>query len=1135
MKLKRLLSLAGVIALLLMVAGSRLNAANAIDVQDGAEGFSGATTEVNVYLTTDSSFSGIEITLAYDSAKLSYVAGSIDVNSQVWAGDAPDVDTTTAGQLNLKFYTLADEENLAQLTTSKRFFTVTMDIAEGLIPGDEAITVSEAEIAGVDDAYLPVYYPITGSNLQAGYVDILSKFILSIDSVDASLDYPFEVPVYLINAEEAQAVEFILNYTTSQLDYEHSIEVNTDIWQDGEPVVDVDSSVAGQLRIGVYSLEGATIQTSVAAQWIAKLTFKTAEDAIPGPSNPLEISDAIVTTFSTDLLPVYNPPSPVDGNVNILGKYSLRVSRDATAVPGGADTVKVYLKNSEDIAGYEITLTFDQNNFTVAESDVNLIETVYDDPSEFQAKIDPDDGSVIVGAGALSDAVIPASSEEKLIFEVILNVEEDATYGVDSDSIYAAGEVTVMVDYLPQYIDISPADITNGAFFIRGEFEFTVVDVTGSLESTQTVTIQISNKDEINALAMYLRFDSDELEVVDGSVVVNEDLWTDGAPQDAEFTYYADSVKIGLVDLSGSNNIVAGNTAQTLLTVQLTAAYALGDGDTASISVDGEATIIGDDFLPSYMTVAPAVGYFAVVSGDAAPPDTVTNIVVVEGEAQLELSWVNPPADDLGLVTVVRVASGTGVIDTIYNSVQYGSLLDSWTDEDLDPTEEYYYSFQTWDLTGNTLVAISRGPYTPQAIVITDAVLEITDVITVAEDVVPLQVLMTSAVDVAGVGFEVSFDQTKLQIESAALGEDAGGLNTVIPVEIDSANVNGVLSVNLADLTLVSPVAAGSDLEIYIVTFKAPADATEGDVIPVTLSGVSISDTAAVSISVKTVNGSVTIQGDEYVDPTGDGKTDVQDLYYYVANPGLMTIGQVATIIRKMLKKALPATLLAAAQDATSSWSAEGAALVRLDSNFEMIAARFTFSYDNAFTVADIQLNRSLPNSAMIIPFYQDGNLVVDVLNMGSGLVPAQLEGALFQVLFEGATYQEARLKLEQVEVVDIDGEVYGSELAAILGDAVVLPKAYSLSQNSPNPFNPSTTISYELPEAAGAIKVVLDVYNIRGQRVVTLVDELKDAGKYTVNWDGRDASGRAVSSGVYFYRMQAGEFSSVRKMVILK
>jgi FlgD Ig-like domain len=336
-------------------------------------------------------------------------------------------------------------------------------------------------------------------------------------------------------------------------------------------------------------------------------------------------------------------------------------------------------------------------------------------------------------------------------------------------------------------------------------------------------------------------------------------------------------------------------------------------------------------------------------------------------------------------------------------------------------------------------------------------------------------------------------------------------------------------------LTLVSPVAAGSDLEIYIVTFKAPADATEGDVIPVTLSGVSISDTAAVSISVKTVNGSVTIQGDEYVDPTGDGKTDVQDLYYYVANPGLMTIGQVATIIRKMLKKALPATLLAAAQDATSSWSAEGAALVRLDSNFEMIAARFTFSYDNAFTVADIQLNRSLPNSAMIIPFYQDGNLVVDVLNMGSGLVPAQLEGALFQVLFEGATYQEARLKLEQVEVVDIDGEVYGSELAAILGDAVVLPKAYSLSQNSPNPFNPSTTISYELPEAAGAIKVVLDVYNIRGQRVVTLVDELKDAGKYTVNWDGRDASGRAVSSGVYFYRMQAGEFSSVRKMVILK
>jgi flagellar hook assembly protein FlgD len=60
-------------------------------------------------------------------------------------------------------------------------------------------------------------------------------------------------------------------------------------------------------------------------------------------------------------------------------------------------------------------------------------------------------------------------------------------------------------------------------------------------------------------------------------------------------------------------------------------------------------------------------------------------------------------------------------------------------------------------------------------------------------------------------------------------------------------------------------------------------------------------------------------------------------------------------------------------------------------------------------------------------------------------------------------------------------------------------------------------------------------VYNLRGQKVVTLVDELKEAGDYSVNWNGTNSSGQRVSSGVYFYRMSAGDFSAMRKMVILK
>ena len=88
------------------------------------------------------------------------------------------------------------------------------------------------------------------------------------------------------------------------------------------------------------------------------------------------------------------------------------------------------------------------------------------------------------------------------------------------------------------------------------------------------------------------------------------------------------------------------------------------------------------------------------------------------------------------------------------------------------------------------------------------------------------------------------------------------------------------------------------------------------------------------------------------------------------------------------------------------------------------------------------------------------------------------------------------------------------------------------LSQNYPNPFNPETQIPYQLPEAG---EVSLAIYNTLGQQVRVLMDEKQEAGYYRVTRDGRDARGRRVSSGIYLVRMAAGEFSEVRKMVVLK
>jgi hypothetical protein len=103
------------------------------------------------------------------------------------------------------------------------------------------------------------------------------------------------------------------------------------------------------------------------------------------------------------------------------------------------------------------------------------------------------------------------------------------------------------------------------------------------------------------------------------------------------------------------------------------------------------------------------------------------------------------------------------------------------------------------------------------------------------------------------------------------------------------------------------------------------------------------------------------------------------------------------------------------------------------------------------------------------------------------------------------------------------------------VGQTGNLPKVFSLSQNRPNPFNPSTTISYSVPEGSRH-PVSISVFNLRGQRIKVLIDaENKAPGFYSVFWDGRDAHGKPAPSGVYFYRLESGDYVSIRKMIILK
>ena len=98
--------------------------------------------------------------------------------------------------------------------------------------------------------------------------------------------------------------------------------------------------------------------------------------------------------------------------------------------------------------------------------------------------------------------------------------------------------------------------------------------------------------------------------------------------------------------------------------------------------------------------------------------------------------------------------------------------------------------------------------------------------------------------------------------------------------------------------------------------------------------------------------------------------------------------------------------------------------------------------------------------------------------------------------------------------------------------EEIHIPTEFALQQNYPNPFNPETVIRYQLPRES---QVKLSIHNLLGQEIRSLVNERKDVGHYDVIWNGRDNAGQQVASGVYIYRIRAGNFTKVKKLMLLR
>ena len=140
----------------------------------------------------------------------------------------------------------------------------------------------------------------------------------------------------------------------------------------------------------------------------------------------------------------------------------------------------------------------------------------------------------------------------------------------------------------------------------------------------------------------------------------------------------------------------------------------------------------------------------------------------------------------------------------------------------------------------------------------------------------------------------------------------------------------------------------------------------------------------------------------------------------------------------------------------------------------------------------------------------------------GTTTIP-QIYGYEDKDVVAGGTYS---YRLKQV---DTDGSF---EYSAILQVEINLPQNFTLSQNFPNPFNPETSIRYELPEA---VEVKVSIFNLLGNEIRTLVNEQKEAGVHSILWNGKDNAGREVATGAYLYRIKAGEFVETKRLTLLR
>jgi hypothetical protein len=188
--------------------------------------------------------------------------------------------------------------------------------------------------------------------------------------------------------------------------------------------------------------------------------------------------------------------------------------------------------------------------------------------------------------------------------------------------------------------------------------------------------------------------------------------------------------------------------------------------------------------------------------------------------------------------------------------------------------------------------------------------------------------------------------------------------------------------------------------------------------------------------------------------------------------------------------------------------------------NVRAMSLTFAGQFGKLVSVEKGSLLNEFTNPVMVMSNTDGNQVYVDLAVFGAEEVGINTEGEVLTLIFEGNT----EININTAEVRNI---LNGPMAVNISGPEGLVPSEFALMQNYPNPFNPTTTINYALPAQA---MVEISIYNALGERVAMLVNEIKEAGRHTVEFN---ASG--YSSGIYFYQIKANDFVSVKKMILMK